>query len=229
VAAESRPIVLTAPPITGPDGFTSDEAKLAFEEGAIAPVSGITPEVLKALGARDLSGHRGHSLRVLGVSRRTAPFRTDRGLRRLPAWEVSLRQTHGALTVLDPQVQATAWFPAAANLDLATGFGQWGRLEEDSRSPTFALWGRLEEDSRSLTFRFMGSNRKYTDYPPAEVLESDAAVVVCPVAVEKPGMAARRGPAQAREVSVTLHEPLGARVFVSLAGLPVMIEMSATD
>jgi hypothetical protein len=108
--------------------------------------------------------------------------------------------------------------------------GQWVRPGEDSRSPTVVLWGRLEEDGRSLTFGFMGFPRRVHRLPARRaVLESDAAVVVCPVAVDKPGTAARRAPAQAREVSVTLHEPLGARVLVSLPGLPVMIEMSATD
>ncbi|WP_406050284.1 hypothetical protein [Kribbella sp. NBC_00889] len=127
VDAEPRPIVLTAPPITGPDEFASDEAKMAFEDGAIAPGSGITGEVLKALGARDLGDYRGHTLQVLAVSRVTAAFHTDRGLRNLPAWEVRLSETRGALAVLDPQVQATAWVPVGANLDPTAGIGQWGQ------------------------------------------------------------------------------------------------------
>ncbi len=227
VDAEPRPIVLTAPAITGPDGFASDEAKVAFEDGAIAPGSGITREILKALGARDLGDYRGRTLQVLAVSRVTAPFHTDRGLRNLPAWEVRLTETRGALAVLDPQVQATAWVPVGANLDPAAGIGRWGqRVLAFEVQPHPA---RLDDDGRSLTFTFVGSPRVYTDYPRAEVLESHAAVVVCPVAVERPGTTARRAYAQAREVSVILHEPLGARVLVSPAGAPLTVEVRGTD
>lgn len=75
----------------------------------------------------------------------------------------------------------------------------------------------------------MGSPREYTDYPRAEVLESHAAVVVCPVAVERPGATARRAYAQAREVSVILREPLGAHVLLSPAGAPLTVEERRTD
>jgi hypothetical protein len=191
VDAHPRPLVLTVPPVTGPDGFTSSEGKIAFMEGAIAPGDGIRSEILKALDARDVGEYRGHILRVLSASGITAPFCTDRGPRNLPAWAVRLSETHGTLAVLDPQVQATAWLPAGMDAALPEAASQWGRLDQDGRS---------------LTLAFIGSPRVYADYPRVDVFESRAAVVVCPVEVDK-SRGARRGHAELREVSVRCRSP----------------------
>jgi len=214
VDAHPRPLVLTAPPVTGPEGFTSDEAKIAFMDGAIAPGEGITSEVLQALGAGDVGEYRGHILRVLDVSRTTAPFRTDRGPRSLPAWAIRLSETQGMVAVLDPQVQAAAWLPAGIDPALA-GASMQG--------------GRLDQEGRSLTLTFFGSPRVYADYPRADVFESHAAVLVCPVEVDRGGTGLRRAYAELREVSATLQEPLGARVLISLAGGPLTVQTSAED
>jgi len=81
----------------------------------------------------------------------------------------------------------------------------------------------LHRDGKFLTYQFFCSPREYTDYPSADVLESETAVVVLPTPVQL-GAVFRRAYAQRREVTATLRGVLGSRVLIEPSGWAVRVE-----
>ena len=76
-----------------------------------------------------------------------------------------------------------------------------------------------------MTMQFTGTPFAYADYPGAEVLEAGAAIAIIPTAVNIGPPGPRRAYAQKREVSVTLADPLGARVLLDQQAVPVLVQV----
>jgi hypothetical protein len=155
VNADPRPLVLSGPTVLEA-GFRTNEAKVAYLNGAIRSDVDIPPEVLTALRPQPRMRRQHPFIRVLAVERSTAEFSTDRGRRSLPAFRVTLEDALEPVFVLDPEVAATAWRPPGV--------------------PEFSVsTAVLHADGRSITFAFTGTPRRYEDYPDATVMESETA------------------------------------------------------
>ncbi|MGH6877018.1 MAG: hypothetical protein ACREHV_06510 [Rhizomicrobium sp.] len=191
-------------------GFPSVEAKLAFVRGAVDAASGFPNDLLDAVRSGRGQGYDGPPLILKTAVLSEAEFVTDRGRRRLPAWEVHAEGVPAPIWVLDPPVKELIWGPN--DIAAAGSVQRW-------------LGCTAVVDGRSVTLSFSGSPREYSDYPDAEVLEADGAVAIIPNEVSKvpPGQF-RRLNAEHREVTVTLSEPLGNRVLLDGHGVPVMVE-----
>jgi hypothetical protein len=213
VDAEPRPLVLAGVCVHAA-GFDSDEAKVAFVEGAIEEDVVLPPGVLAAMCSSRRTENARFSLTVTDVRRTTGRFQTDRGERRFPAWEVTLTHALGAFVVLDPQVAATAWHPPGRKVPEGIGL---------------VTHATLHEDGRTLTLTFVGTPREYADYPRADVVETDTAVMVLPVLVNRGGSGARRAYAENRQVTAALSQPLGARVLLTSSGWPVPVMSPQQD
>ena len=212
VTAEPRPLVLAGHTVLTAGGFDSDEAKIAFIEGAVDATVPLAPGVLEAMCPPRNRGYVGPRLEVTAAVLATAPFLTDRGRRELPAWHVTVSRLEGTVTVLDPPVAAQAWHPPGHSHTAGAGL------------TSSAV---LHEDGRTLTLSFIGSPREYTDYPSATAHESDTAVLIQAVAIDRPSLGdIRLAYAQQREVTASLSRPLGARVLVTPSGQPVPVTLS---
>ncbi len=142
----------------------------------------------------------------------SAEFCSDRGRLQLPAWEVRAIDVPEPIWVLEPSVSEQAWQPPA---------------------PYVPDWpggtAVLDADGRTVTMTFTGS--PYADYPDAEILESGGAVAIVPTMVLIPMPPATQAPqvrslplvGQARQITVTLSEPLAGRVLLDDLGSPVMV------
>jgi hypothetical protein len=198
VDADPRPLVLAGPTVRILGGYKSGGAKRAAFTGRPAPDPGVDvpAEVVAAVTPHAaLPPGEAAALRITAATLGEAEFVTDRGPRTLPAWFLEFADMNGPTVVLDPAVAAGAW-PA---------------VTPDGSPMSDAV---LHGDGRTLTFSFLGSPARYTDYPEAVVLESDTAVVVSPVDVDKANTdGIRLLYAERRSVQVVLAAPLGARVL----------------
>lgn len=112
VDARRRPIVLSGVAVWyNGGGFDSVEAKQAFSAGMVAADVDLEPGLLERLtehaGAPNTAGLS--LLRVVKSSPTHRRFMTDRGMRRLPAWDLELTHTKGVFTVLSTTVET--WWP----------------------------------------------------------------------------------------------------------------------
>lgn len=76
----------------------------------------------------------------------------------------------------------------------------------------------------TLRFSFDGGPREYVEYPAAEVIDSDQAVVLLPLEHDTAPSGPRNAVGYSREVAVTPNRPLGHRVLVDLDATPVMVQ-----
>jgi hypothetical protein len=216
-----RPLVLVAPSVSVDGGFDSAEAKLAFLDGAITSAVPIPEAVLESLPQRRdrgaSSGPEPQPLVLVGASRSTTEFSTDRGRRELPAWRLDTDATSGPIWVLDPDIASQAWAPENPT--------------STARPPGTPREGlgdhaRPEADGRTLTFYFTGAPPDQEQYPRAEVIESPQAIALVPVAkdVGRPGI--RILPGHGHKVVAHLQAPLGARVLVDLHGNPIEVHQA---
>lgn len=219
VDQEPRPLVLIGAAANPEGGFRSGPAKLAFLRGHVEPTVPLPAGLLDVLGAgetREASPgprHNRGALLITGAAKEHAVFATDRGRRSLPAWRLAGPDLVGSLWVLDPAIAATVWTPP-----------------EDGPPPPFegaphrAERATLGDDETTLRFAFIGGPPEYVQYPTAEVIDSDQAVVVLPVEHDTGPPGFRRAIGYPREVAVTLNRPLGHRVLVDLDASPVMVQ-----
>jgi len=113
VEAWPRPLVLTGQTVLFTGGFPSDQAKLAFLQGAVSTTVPVPAGLLDAL-CPNRDPTLDDTLLVVGAEPTTDNFPTDRGPKQLPAWTVTLAGIHAPFTVLDPEVAAAAFRPAMA-------------------------------------------------------------------------------------------------------------------
>lgn len=202
VTREPRPIVLTQLTPTAwqqelertPWQAYFDDPAAVFEQ---APPAWFPGTLREFFGGRRIVPPETWGPMVRGP----APFATDRGVRRLPAWWLRHPDTGGAWFGPDAQFLRTqTWRPPG--------------LDQDAGSPEES---RLAPDGRTLTYRFLGHPDLYADYPHADVFETETIVAVQPVRVSvgKPG-GLQLPFMQEREVTVQLAASLGNRVLVNV-------------
>jgi hypothetical protein len=201
-------------------GFRSGEAKLAFHYGDIEPVVPLRAGVLDVLRANAPSpgplGQRrwSHALLITQADPDSAVFATDRGRREYPAWRLGGPEVDGALWALDPAIAATRWQPPRP-----------APPKPFEGEPHRGASAVIERDERTLNFSFVGGPPEFSEYPSAEVIETDQAIVVLPVerCVGPPGPAAMPLVGFGRTVTVRLARPLRERVVVDLDASPVPV------
>jgi hypothetical protein len=228
VDAQPRPIVLIGESVDGPDrGFTNpdiriaDAEKEAFDAGAMSTPASFPPgppsadgiPIIGAAAAFDRlratgSGTASTELQTTDVRLGTGSFLTDRGWRTLPAWLFSFRDVEDPVAVL-----ATA--PAASF------------PSPNGNTPPAQLGAKTTAGSRTVELTFVGPKEESgpcgAQYE-AHVTESSVAVAVS-VSVVPPAVTTTTTSSPSvimgcvdigysRHVTITLREPLGARVLV---------------
>jgi len=208
---DPRPLVLLSPAVrAGP--FPADgKAKLAFVRGLIEAVPAFPGEVLHAMRPHPQeAGPPVEPLLVTAAAKGTTSYFTDCGEQQLPAWEVHAQGVPEPIWVLDPGISQQVWRPPG--------------LEEHELT-WHASRAELAADQRTVTLNFSGIPRAYANYPRTEVLEAGGAVALLPVPEDIGPAGFRLAHAEAREISVTLPRPLGARVLLDGNGSPVFVHI----
>jgi hypothetical protein len=208
VDADPRPLVLTDATVRVP-GFQTGEAKLAFLNGAVRSEVELPPGVLARLRHHHpLVRRQDHALIVRSVEHTTAGFMTDRGPRELSAYRIDLEGALDRLLVLDPETEATNWWPTG--LDLS--------LREITAGPA-----RLQKDEQTLELSTIGSPPEYSEARVSAVLESAEAVLVLTEETMHEHFDAIPAIAAERLVVARLTAPLGDRVLVHPSGRAVPV------
>jgi hypothetical protein len=216
-----RPLVVVGPDTRIDHGFTSGQAKLGFLKGLVRTAVPLPEPVLAALGARgpglEPSAGRVAPIVITAATRSETIFRTDRGPRTVPAWELTAEGVNGSIWLADPETPSP-WQPDP---------GSRPRPPSDG-SPHRSISAVVHADHRTLTFSFIGSPANAVSYAGATMVESHTAIAIVPSAIYV-GRPARFHTlaGQQREVTVHLHRPLGPRVLVDLDGTPA--EVLQTD
>lgn len=81
----------------------------------------------------------------------------------------------------------------------------------------------ISGDDDRLRVSFTGEHPGWVAYESAEVIASERALAVLPVAFDTGPMGARRLPGYVRNVIAVLHGPIGDRVLVNLDASPVAV------
>jgi hypothetical protein len=205
---------------TNPDIAIADAEKEAFDAGAMTtpasfPSGPATADGFPIVSASDAFAHlrsegtgtASTTLQTTSVQLGTGSFLTDRGWTTLPAWLVSFRDVEHPVAVL--AVAPAALFPNPV-----------------TDGPPTQLGAQTTPGSTTIELTFPGARDDtgpcgaiYTAY----VSESPVAVSVAVVAVTPPAPTTTTTPgvvfgctdeAYSRHVTVTLRDPLGARVLV---------------
>ncbi|MHB1525547.1 MAG: hypothetical protein ACYCZN_04600 [Candidatus Dormibacteria bacterium] len=218
---DPRPLVLVGPTVWQVSGFSSGAAKLAYVRGDFqlppsVPVA-VLDVVRAALGTKVGLGSDGEPLRIRTASLSSAEFETDRRLSVLPAWRLDSDQANGPIWVLAPEVASTVWTPRRPERTSAAG----------PPPPKRVLHATVVgSDGRRLRVAFIGGSPGFVEYRSAEVLASDQAVVVVPVAHDIGPPEPRAAIGVRREVDADLDRPLGNRVLIDLDAGPVVVSGS---
>jgi len=214
VADDLRPMVLLSDAFYLA-GFIDDVTKKRFRR-AVEVDPSLPPPVLEALRLAGTYGHGTPSpVRVVGARASDRDFATDRGILRLPVWELEMTNTIGPGHVMSAEWQAKAWAPqiAAARTGIQNGEAS------------------ISADGLTVVFTFAGSPAVYASYSRTLVEESDHAVAIYPISQDLPDVEA--GPRlqylQHRNVEVTLARPLGGRVLLGFGRGPGPGPVSVTE
>lgn len=216
-----RPLVLTAPLTRFERGFRSGDAKLAFHYGDIEPAVPLPDGLLDLLrGSGSERGPRAEPrqrrwkspLLITQASRGQAEFATDRGRREFPAWRLGGPEIGGALWALDPKVASGCWAPPEP-----------GPPKPFDGLPHRGASAVIDGDGLTLHFTFTGAPPGDAEYPAAEAIETDQALVVLPTAQNAGPPGWRTAIGCARTVITRLTRPLGERVVIDLDASPVMV------
>jgi hypothetical protein len=219
VGLRPRPLVMTGP-LTIVRGFRSGEAKLAFQHGDIDAAVPLPDGLLEALRENHddpiSAAERRHwktPLLITHAQADRAEFSTDRGRRELPAWRLTGPEVDGPFWILDQAIASQRWTPPAPAPEPPF----------DRRGPHRAGSALIEDSGLVLHFTFAGAPPEYAEYPSAEVIETDQAVVVLPVERDIGPPGPRFAVGYGRTVIANLARPLGDRVLIDLDASPVMV------
>lgn len=223
VARRPRPLVFVGPRVRTGGGFRSGGAKLGFMQGLIESAVSVPDRIVQALGAVAPSAARPTAgatpIVITAAKQAEAVFRTDRGPRTLPAWQLDADGVHGSIWVADPDPNPV-WEPERPPRIPPPFPG----------SPHRSVGAVLAADQQTLTLSFVGAPSSRMSYHGGEIVQSDTALAIVPRATSI-GRLARWHTAvgQQREVTVRLNRPLGARVLLDLDAAPaeVVIDCSA--
>jgi hypothetical protein len=220
-----RRLVMSGPMTRFEHGFRSGEAKLAFHYGDIesmVPLPDGLMDVLRANAPQPWPGQKRWSrpLLITQASPASAEFGTDRGRREFPAWRLGGPEVDGAFWALDPAIAATRWQPAEP-----------APPKPFDGEPHRGGSAVIEDDDRTLHFSFVGGSPELFEYPSAEVIETDQAVVVLPVeryvGPSGPGWLAMAG--FGRTVTVRLARPLRERVVIDFDATPIPVATAGAE
>ena len=221
VDADPRPVVLTGSDVrlgdpVGDFKFVDSVFKRAYLHGAIERGAGVPNEPVELLrrhGRPDMQEPGAMlSLLITRAERSHTEFWTDRGRRVFPAWRIETPGARGVIWAMAEEALARCWFPAPRH-PAAPVLPE--RLALD-RATVF-------EDGVTLRLRFKGKAQSVADYRGC-VVETSTAVCVAPA--ERPLKEETTGTAwryASREFTVRLARPLGARVLVGPAGIPLAV------
>ena len=218
VSREPRSLVMTGPVVLFDSGFRSGEAKMAFLHGDITADAELPDGLLNVLrgGSRQLpvpaSRHWRAPLVITQARSGQTEFPTDRGRRELAAWQLSSPDVIGAFWVLDPAVAARCWSPPEP-----------APPRPSEGQPHRAVAATIDHNGQTLNFTFIGGKPEYVQYPAAEVLETDQAVAVLPVARDTGPPGWRTAEGYTRTITARLACELGQRVLTDLDASPVPV------
>jgi hypothetical protein len=222
VQADPRPLVLAGPAAWPERGFRSGAGKIAFMGGSLS-CSRHLPEVMldivRVLRAGKITrplarGERPvEPLVISAVEHADADFRTDRGRQRLPAYRLMGPDIIGAIWVLDPAVTTRTWAPPASDEPPPNS---------PHRLPSVEI---LDAAGQHLRVSFTGGPQEWIHYD-AEVIASDQALVVLPIATDHGPPGPRTAVGYRRSVDVHLDEPLGNRVVLDLDATPIAVTLA---
>lgn len=213
-----RPLVLVGPAVWSQGGFLDGVAKLAYHSGDWRLPPAVPTAVLEIARAKMGGGApRGRDSRPLQIHtapRTSAPFETDRGPLNRSAWWLQSDQANGPTWVLDLEVAPSAWAPTLAVSDSSAIRPPHGKTVKATT---------VGRNGGQLRVSFTGGSPQCVEFLSAEVLESERAVVVLPVAhdIGPPGYRTMQG--FMRDVVAELGRPLGDRVLVDVDGSPVAV------
>ena len=197
VHREPRPIVLTSLSAPALDALRSDVRSRLLVDGQTVTESELPAELLSDAieYCRDI--HTGKQQPLARIVRGDGPFGTDRGLMQLPAWMMYPDNRRWPFVALDPEFsRRRTWTPPGLK-------------------PSSHAGAVLADDGRTLTFRFLGTPAAYADYPRADVYETETAVCVEPIEVDRySGRGIRLTYVEDREVVVRLDALFGNRVLI---------------
>ena len=206
VSATPRPVVLADGYVQiGPSGFTTGDAKLAFQAGAIDSRVELPDRVLALFTAHAYHQPASHRPRitVTAVRPTEAPFRTDRGSRRFPAYALDLDGAHEPVIVLDPATPV--WWPKHPTLDAIT-----------------RTKARIEADG--LTLHVSAQGGLLTEFLGCKLTETETAVLAEPMTRERDAQGRGvRAVGVVKQVTGRITGPLGARVLIDSDGLPIPV------
>jgi hypothetical protein len=193
---QPRPLVLLSPAVR-PAVFSDGQKKIAFLQGAVEAAPDFPASLLEALHSQPRD-YAGPPVLLTTATLGETEFATDRGRRRLPAWEIWAEGVREPFWVLDPATGQLTWEPPGRD-----------RTSWRGRAAALGL------DGQTLTM---------TGYRGARILESGNAVAILPVSKEiGPGSGWQTAHGERRELTVVLARPLGNRVLLDETGSPVMV------
>ncbi|HEY5990799.1 MAG TPA: hypothetical protein VIV12_31045 [Streptosporangiaceae bacterium] len=216
VGASPRPLVLVGPLVSDPRGaFPDGSTKLAYVEGAVIAPRSFPSRPTTAAGYGLITARQAFGmfesvagkgppapvrLHISAVRLGVGEFRTDRGLRRLPAWRFWFREIRNPAAVLavgPASIFSPARFPGVR--------------------PAVADYARLGPGGRTLSVYFVGEGAGQgpcTAGYSLTVAESSTAVAVAVHEHAHDSTAICPLVGYPRHVTTSLSVPLGARVVV---------------
>jgi hypothetical protein len=209
VLQSPRPIVFLDERVrVGNEGFVDSEAKLAYLSGAVESMVALPDGVLDTLTDTNWNGPRPDvpALRVESIHSVEASFRTDRGPRPLPAFELHITGMKQRCVFLSTEQQI--WWPRTAT--------EWAHRMPGGQAT-------LEPDERILHVQANGGY--LTEFLGVEFVESDTAVIAKPLTRERAIDAGTSVPLMliTGEVTGTLTNPLGGRVLIDSNATPYCV------
>ncbi|MGH3282344.1 MAG: hypothetical protein ACRDNW_24860, partial [Trebonia sp.] len=125
-----RPLVLLGDPFRVEKGFSTGDAKIAFQSGAVEAAAGVPEEAVRPIrpSAVHTGGRPRGPLLVSAAELSAAEFDTDRGRQRLPAWRLEATDALGPIWVLTAEARARCWSlpgPAGGLTSQADGPGMY--------------------------------------------------------------------------------------------------------
>lgn len=215
VSAHPRPLVVLQPRLNCP-GFTSIEAKRAYELHHFVADDGIPAEVVRYFVREPPSSAPSEKqLRLRTARLQRHVYRTDRGPKELPAWRVEADETLRPFWLLAEEVQ------------------DWPREGDRSAVPPQRVASprldsaQLASDGVSMELTFIGAPERVASYSPPIEVSTDRAVTFIIEEFLEPGP--HRLPAQRRRTVCRLREPLGNRVLANFDTTAVEVVEARDD
>jgi hypothetical protein len=206
VDVSPRPVVfLDSRMRFGDGGFVDEPAKQAFLAGAVEADLALPDGVLQFLTPERRRTSQS-PLRITAVAQVAASFRTDRGMRECPGYELTITGLRQPCLVLDPE--QSFWWPRTAQQWADAPTGQFARIEADGR-----------------TMHVVAHGGYWTEFLGVDFVETPAAVLAQPRIRDRRPAGITAVPLVLVEgrVTGTLQAPLGHRVLLDERGVPASV------